>query len=102
MGGSIVLYEWDFDGDGIIDSTGEVVAHIYSSAGNYTVTLNVTDSEGLWDIEQKQIEVKAPPPVGGISTPVNKLELLAPYIGLTILLAVAVTTVVFLKHEKKP
>jgi hypothetical protein len=39
-------------------------------------------------------------PVGGISIPVNKLELLAPYIGLTILLVVAVVTVVFFKHKK--
>ena len=39
-------------------------------------------------------------PVGGIYIPVNKLELLAPHIGLTVLLAVAVVTVVFLKHKK--
>ena len=37
--------------------------------------------------------------VGGIWIPLNKLELLAPYIALTILLAVAVT-VVFFKHKK--
>ena len=40
-------------------------------------------------------------PVGGIWIPVNKLELLAPYIALTILLAVAVTTVVYVKKRKK-
>lgn len=39
-------------------------------------------------------------PVGGIYVPVNKLELLAPYIRLTILLIVAVTTVVFFRHRK--
>jgi len=60
IGGEIVSYEWDF-GDGN-HASGMVVTHTYSSAGNYTVTLNVTDSEGLWDIEQKQIEVKPPPP----------------------------------------
>jgi len=44
-----------------------------------------------------------PTPVGGIYLPVNKLELLAPYIGLTLLLAVAVMAVVFFKHkEEKP
>jgi parallel beta-helix repeat protein len=58
-GGEIVSYEWDF-GDGKYAS-GKTVTHQYSFAGNYTVTLNVTDSEGLWDIEQKQIQVKAPP-----------------------------------------
>jgi len=40
-------------------------------------------------------------PVGGIYIRVNKLELLAPYIGLTILLAVAVTTVVYIKKRKR-
>jgi hypothetical protein len=41
-------------------------------------------------------------PVGGIYIPVNKLELLAPYIGLALLLAVTVATVVFFRHKKKP
>jgi len=40
-------------------------------------------------------------PVGGISIPVNKLSLLAPYIGLTILLAVAVVTVAYVKKRKR-
>jgi len=58
IGGEIVSYKWDF-GDGN-HASGKIVTHQYSSAGNYTVTLNVTDNEGLWDIEQKQIEIKAP------------------------------------------
>ena len=45
--------------------------------------------------------IYSPTPVGGISIPVNKLELLAPYIGLTILLAVAVATVVYVKKRKR-
>jgi len=40
-------------------------------------------------------------PVGGNHIPVNGLELLAPYIGLTILLAVAFTTVVYVKKRKR-
>jgi len=60
VGGEIVSYEWDF-GDGNYAS-GKIVTHKYASAGYFTITLNITDSEGLWDIEQKQIEVKAPPP----------------------------------------
>jgi len=42
-----------------------------------------------------------PAPVGGIYIPVNKLELLAPYVGLTILLVVAVITVVYVKKRKR-
>jgi len=39
--------------------------------------------------------------VGGVWIPVNKLELLAPYIGLTILLAIAVITVGYVKNRKR-
>jgi len=42
-----------------------------------------------------------PTPVGGISIPVNKLALLAPYIELTILLAVAFMTVGYVKKRKR-
>ena len=42
---SIVLYEWDVNGDGIYDYTGgtPTVKHTYSELGVYTVTLRVTD-----------------------------------------------------------
>ena len=43
-GGTIENYEWDF-GDGE-KAEGEIVTHSYSSAGNYTVKLTVTDNEG--------------------------------------------------------
>ena len=44
---------------------------------------------------------KIPAPVGGIHIPVNKLELLAPYIGLAMLLAVAAVTVGYVKKRKR-
>jgi PKD repeat protein len=59
IGGEIISYEWDF-GDGS-RASGKIVTHKYASIGTFIVTLNVTDSEGLWDIKQKRIEVKAPP-----------------------------------------
>jgi PKD repeat protein/dienelactone hydrolase len=43
-GGTIENYEWDF-GDGE-KAEGEIITHSYSSAGNYTVKLTVTDNEG--------------------------------------------------------
>jgi parallel beta-helix repeat protein len=60
IGGEIISYEWNF-GDGS-SASGKIVTHIYATVGTFTVTLNITDSEGLWAIEQKRIEVKAPPP----------------------------------------
>jgi len=57
-GGTIVKYEWNFsDGE---TATGKIVTHIYVNPGTYIVTLNITDSQGLWDIEQKQIQVVQP------------------------------------------
>jgi hypothetical protein len=42
------------------------------------------------------------PPVGGIWIPVDKLKLLAPWIGLALMIStVAVVTVVFFKRKKK-
>jgi len=52
-GGSIVKYEWIF-GDGGY-AAGKTVVYTYSQMGTYNVTLKVTDSEGLWATEQKQI-----------------------------------------------
>src|SRR6266566_218093 len=44
-GGTIVSYEWSF-GDGFVDTTSYASDyHVYSSAGNYTMTLTVTDSD---------------------------------------------------------
>jgi len=42
-----------------------------------------------------------PTPVGGIWLPINKLSLLAPYIGLTTLLATAVITVGYVEKRKR-
>ncbi|MBO8180402.1 MAG: PKD domain-containing protein [Archaeoglobus sp.] len=53
--GSIVSYNWNF-GDGSIGS-GQTVQHVYSQAGTYTVTLNVTDDSGLTTSIQKTVSV---------------------------------------------
>lgn len=45
--GYIVSYEWDFgDGTPIIIETGPITTHAFKNAGNYTVTLTVTDNDG--------------------------------------------------------
>ena len=57
-GGTITEYEWNF-GDGEYAS-GQTVTHAYTNLGIYIVTLNVTDTEGLWNTKQKQIQVVQP------------------------------------------
>lgn len=55
----IVAYEWDF-GDGQT-GTGETVNYAYAEEGTYYVSLNITDSLGQTDTEQKQIQIKSMP-----------------------------------------
>lgn len=52
---AIISYTWDFD-DGIT-GTGITVVHDYTKSGNYTVTLTVTDEEGLTDTQTMTINV---------------------------------------------
>lgn len=45
--GDIISREWDFNGDGIVDATGENPAYEYSREGIYTVSLMVEDASGI-------------------------------------------------------
>jgi PKD repeat protein len=57
-GGVIISYAWNFgDGTPIIEESDPIITHVYATAGDYVVTLNVTDSEGRWDIETKTVTV---------------------------------------------
>jgi len=44
--GSSISWAWDFDNDGKVDSTEQNPSFTYSSAGNYTVNLTVTNKDG--------------------------------------------------------
>ena len=55
---TITSYTWDFgDGTEKITKTTPTITHRYMNAGQYIVTLNVTDSEGLWSTTSKPIEI---------------------------------------------
>lgn len=48
--GTIVLYEWDWESDGVYDlstTSPTVVSHAYTVEGTYQVTLRVTDNDSL-------------------------------------------------------
>ena len=55
--GVIVLYEWDCDGDGNYEVTGDTVVYTWQSPGQYTVTLRVTDDDGATDTDTCVITV---------------------------------------------
>lgn len=46
--GSIVKYEWDFNGDGVFDqtTTAATVSYTYATSGTKSVTVRATDNEG--------------------------------------------------------
>jgi len=45
-GGNVSTWEWDFDNDGVVDSSLQNPQHIYNQPGNYTVTLTVSGPSG--------------------------------------------------------
>ena len=53
--GYIINYEWSF-GDNT-NGTGMVINKVYEAAGNYTVTLTVTNNEGTKDTTSKSITI---------------------------------------------
>ena len=60
-GGTIVSYTWDF-GDGNVTTTNNpIITYAYETYGTFTVTLNVTDSEGKWATTSQQITVEKVP-----------------------------------------
>ena len=56
--GTIADYVWDF-GDGNT-ATGITAAHTYMTAGNYTMSLTVTDDDGATDTSTQEIVVSDP------------------------------------------
>ena len=60
--GTIVSYFWDF-GDGTnVTETSPITTHTYTEPETYTVTLKVTDNDGLTKTATKDITVTSPPP----------------------------------------
>lgn len=54
--GTIVSYSWNW-GDGTPNGSGVTASHTYSTPGNYTITLTVTDNEGGIDTDSEGILV---------------------------------------------
>jgi len=57
--GSIISYEWDFNGDSVIDAEGESATFTYESAGVFDATLIVTDNNGQSSEAIQEITVKS-------------------------------------------
>ena len=59
--GTILLYEWNFDGDGVYDwnGTSGAATHIYRRAGVHYAVLRVTDDDGYSDTDTIAITIEA-------------------------------------------
>ena len=64
--GTVVLYEWDFDGDGTFEwssPTSARVGHTYAAIGNFTAVLRATDDGDQVGTDRVQVLVRNLPPV---------------------------------------
>ncbi|MDQ3687534.1 MAG: PQQ-dependent sugar dehydrogenase, partial [Acidobacteriota bacterium] len=71
--GDALAYAWDFDGDGIDDSTSTQPMHTYTATGSYNVQLKVTDGKGLSDVGVLVVTVGNSAPAATIDAPLPTL-----------------------------
>ena len=57
VGSSIILYEWDYESDGIYDEAGVTTSHIFPTKGLHTVTLRITDSIGTTAVDTTSVYI---------------------------------------------
>jgi glucose/arabinose dehydrogenase len=68
--GDLLSYAWDLDNDGSFDDgSGETASRTFSSAGDFTVRLRVTDAAGDTDIDSVIVHPGNSPPIPVIATP---------------------------------
>jgi PKD repeat protein len=65
----IVKHEWDMNDDGSYSTGGTSSSFKYTTPGNYTVHLRVTDSRGKQSISTLDLRVEDHPPVATITLP---------------------------------
>ena len=61
--GEIVSYQWDFDGDGVMDTetSGPIAVHEFDSAGRFTLRIHAVDDLSQRAMRERTIDVNAVP-----------------------------------------
>jgi len=82
--GSIALYEWDWNNDGIYEEshTTPTATYSWSSDGEYPVTLRVTDNGSATNIRKETVYVGNQPPSVEITFP-KAVDLLSKTVNIT-------------------
>jgi PKD repeat protein len=100
----VVAWTWtivDADGDLVATLTGEEANYTFEAAGTYTVTLNVTDAEGLYDTDSLTITVTEEEED---TTPTEEEGFIEKYglaIGLIVVLVVVALVAMMLLKKRK-
>lgn len=72
--GTIILFEWDFDGDGIYDWSDPNTCHTnyqYTKNGLYQATIRATDNDGLMGTDSVTVAVGNSPTAVAFTVPAN-------------------------------
>ena len=97
--GVIVLYEWDFNNDGVFEWSSEEngrITNIYNKEGTYTAVLRVTDNDGFTATDSRVITVSKAGDDGGGDDDGGGLP--APSLAAS----VAAVAVIALRRPRKP
>jgi len=92
---ALLEVRWDWDGDGTWDtgwSSEKVATHQYASPGNYTVRLEVRDTDGLVNVTTKYVPVEQP-----ATPPSAEFPILLLIVGI----AVALGMIVFIVYVRR-
>ncbi len=68
-GNHIVVYEWDYDADGLFDHSTREPAHMHAwdAPGTYTIVVRVIDADGTFDEDTATVVVENAEPVAALS-----------------------------------
>ena len=105
INGSIVAYEWDFDGDGNADyssSAGATTNHQFNASGTYIIRFRVQDNGGGWSAWDTETLVVSPPEsdeTTGMYAFITDNPVVAP-LGALVLLVVLISAAMALRRRR--